>query len=75
MPGRSDLAAPLVALSYRVIGEWWRHLRSRRELENLDGSILRDIGSPRGEAKFEAPRPLWMIGSIAPAGDYSTNAL
>jgi hypothetical protein len=25
MPGRFDLAAPLVALSYRVIGEWWRH--------------------------------------------------
>ena len=44
----------------RVIGEWWQHLRSRRELESLDDSVLRDIGLSPGEARFEASRPFWM---------------
>ena len=44
----------------RVIVEWWQHLRSRRELESLDDSILRDIGLVPGEERFEASRPFWM---------------
>jgi uncharacterized protein YjiS (DUF1127 family) len=43
-----------------VLGEWWQHLRSRYELESLDDSLLRDIGLSRGEAGFEASKPLWM---------------
>ena len=44
----------------RVIGEWWQHLRLRRELESLDDSMLRDIGLVPGEERFEASRPFWM---------------
>jgi uncharacterized protein YjiS (DUF1127 family) len=44
----------------RVIGEWWQHLRLRRELESLDDSMLRDIGLVPGEERFEASRPFWL---------------
>jgi uncharacterized protein YjiS (DUF1127 family) len=44
----------------RVIGEWWQHLRSRRELESLDDALLRDIGLVPGEGPLEASRPRWM---------------
>ncbi len=42
-----------------ILGEWWRRLRSRYELESLDDSLLRDIGLTRGEAGFEASKPFW----------------
>jgi uncharacterized protein YjiS (DUF1127 family) len=42
-----------------VLGEWWQHLRSRNELESLDASMLRDIGSSRGEAGFEASKRIF----------------
>ncbi len=44
-----------------VLGEWWKRLRSRYELESLDNSLLRDIGLSRGEAGFEASKPFWMV--------------
>jgi len=44
----------------RVIGDWWQHLRSRRELESLDDSMLRDIGLSPGEPRFDASKPFWM---------------
>jgi uncharacterized protein YjiS (DUF1127 family) len=44
----------------QVLGEWWQHLRSRRELESLNDSMLRDIGLSRGEVGFGASKPIWM---------------
>jgi uncharacterized protein YjiS (DUF1127 family) len=44
----------------RVIGDWWQHLRSRRELESLDDSMLRDIGLTPGESRFDASKPFRM---------------
>jgi uncharacterized protein YjiS (DUF1127 family) len=38
----------------------WRHRsRTRRELEQLDDRLLRDIGLDPFEARFEARKPFW----------------
>jgi uncharacterized protein YjiS (DUF1127 family) len=42
-----------------VLGEWWQHLRSRSELENLDDSMLRDIGLSRREVGFDVSSHIW----------------
>ena len=44
----------------QVLTDWWHQLRSRHELENLDDTILRDIGLSRREERFEQSKPFWM---------------
>jgi uncharacterized protein YjiS (DUF1127 family) len=42
------------------VAEWRARARSRRELANLDASILADIGMSRCTAAGEASKPFWM---------------
>ena len=43
-----------------VAGLVWRdRARQRRELMELDGRLLKDIGVSRAEAEFEARKPFW----------------
>ena len=44
----------------QVLTDWWQQVRSRHELENLDDTILRDIGLSRREERFEQSKPFWM---------------
>ncbi len=47
--------------STHVLGEWWKRLRSRNELESLDDSLLRDIGFSRSAVGFESSKTFWMV--------------
>jgi len=38
---------------------WRARARARRELRELDGAILRDIGLSRTQANFDADKPFW----------------
>jgi uncharacterized protein YjiS (DUF1127 family) len=46
-------------LKFRV-AEWHRRARSRRELEGLSDTTLRDIGLTRCDAHREMNKPFWM---------------
>lgn len=43
-----------------AVSEWWNRVRLRRELESLDGTMLRDIGLYGGEMRSEASKSFWM---------------
>ncbi len=38
---------------------WRERARARRELRELDDAILRDLGLPRAQARFDADKPFW----------------
>ena len=40
---------------------FWRRLRTRRALLDLDDAQLRDIGLTRAQARHEALRPFWTL--------------
>jgi uncharacterized protein YjiS (DUF1127 family) len=42
------------------VSEWRQRARSRRELEGLDDSTLRDIGITRCDIRREMDKPFWM---------------
>ncbi|WP_239002685.1 DUF1127 domain-containing protein [Rhodovastum atsumiense] len=37
----------------------WRNYVTRRQLEELDDRMLKDLGISRAQAQFEASRPIW----------------
>lgn len=39
--------------------QFWRRVRTRRQLMELSDEQLRDIGISREQAKLEAMRPFW----------------
>ncbi len=47
--------------STHVLGEWWKRVRSRNELESLDDCLLRDIGFSRSEVGIESSKTFWMV--------------
>lgn len=52
----------LMALSlriFRMLCRWRQLAAERRELRQLDATILKDIGISRAEALREASRPFW----------------
>ena len=56
-PGRR-LAGIRRALAARL-RTWRARARARRELRDLDGAVLRDIGLSRTQANFDADKPFW----------------
>ncbi|WP_380052295.1 DUF1127 domain-containing protein [Falsihalocynthiibacter sp. SS001] len=53
---------PLGLLALRVaviVTKWDQRARTRRSLNNMTDSDLKDIGITRGEALTEARRPFW----------------
>ena len=55
IPGTSGHRNPLVALPQRMVFNWMRWMRNRRELCTLDSDQLRDVGLSR-EAVEQACR-------------------
>ena len=47
------------ALPKRLLIEWWRRARSRRDIALLDERTIRDLGLTPGQMKFEASKPFW----------------
>ena len=43
----------------RLLIEWFRRARSRREIALLDERTIRDLGLAPGQMKFEADKPFW----------------
>ena len=46
-------------LSKRLLLEWYRRARSRRDIALLDERAIRDLGLSPGQMKFEAAKPFW----------------
>jgi uncharacterized protein YjiS (DUF1127 family) len=46
-------------LPKRLLIEWWRRARSRRDIGLLDERTIRDLGLTPGQMKFEAAKPFW----------------
>jgi uncharacterized protein YjiS (DUF1127 family) len=58
------LEIPGARIDLRVPGEnrwqqFWRRVRTRKQLLELSDEQLRDIGISREQAKLEAMRPFW----------------
>jgi uncharacterized protein YjiS (DUF1127 family) len=49
----------LLRLIGRCLRAWWHRYESRRELEEMDARMLRDIGLTRSAAWEEARKPFW----------------
>ena len=43
----------------RLLIEWYRRARSRRDIALLDERTIRDLGLTPGQLKFEATKPFW----------------
>ena len=43
----------------RLLIEWYRRARSRRDIGLLDDRTVRDLGLTPGQLKFEAAKPFW----------------
>jgi uncharacterized protein YjiS (DUF1127 family) len=43
----------------RLLIEWYRRARSRRDIALLDERTARDLGLSPGQLKFEAAKPFW----------------
>jgi uncharacterized protein YjiS (DUF1127 family) len=46
-------------LPKRLLIEWYRCARSRRDIVLLDERTIRDLGLTPGQLKFEAAKPFW----------------
>ena len=47
-------------LPKRLLIEWYRRARSRRDIAGLlDERTIRDLGLTPGQLKFEAAKPFW----------------
>ena len=46
-------------LPKRLLIEWCRRARSRRDIVLLDERTIRDLGLTPGQLKFEAAKPFW----------------
>ena len=46
-------------LPKRLLIEWYRGARSRRDIARLDERTIRDLGLTPGQLKFEAAKPFW----------------
>jgi uncharacterized protein YjiS (DUF1127 family) len=46
-------------LPKRLLIEWYRRARSRRDIAPLDERTIRDLGLTPGQMKFEAAKPFW----------------
>ena len=60
----SKIAAPTIGLPCRskleaLLGEWWRRIISRYELESLSERDLADMGMNRIDAFNEIQKPFW----------------
>ena len=42
-----------------LLVEWWRRVRSRRDIALLDERTIRDLGLTPSQMKFEAAKPFW----------------
>ena len=49
---------PLAAI-WRYLGLWRDRLRQRRDLQELDAQLLRDIGVSRADVEIECNKPFW----------------
>ena len=47
------------ALPKRLLIDWYRRARSRRDIARLDERTIRDLGLTPGQMKFEAAKPFW----------------
>jgi uncharacterized protein YjiS (DUF1127 family) len=54
-PAASEPHAGLAAL----VRQWWRRSRTRNEIAELDGHLLRDIGLTRFDAMVESRKHFW----------------
>lgn len=43
----------------QILNTWRRRVRERRELTQLDGRTLRDLGLTESSIQFEANKPFW----------------
>jgi len=43
----------------RLLQEWRRRARSRREIAKLDEQAIRDLGLSTSQMRFEADKPFW----------------
>ncbi|MBY0318735.1 MAG: hypothetical protein K2X72_08445 [Reyranella sp.] len=43
----------------RILTEWRRRARSRRDIGRIDYCTLRDLGLDPGQMRFEAEKPFW----------------
>lgn len=55
---KAPLAGTFTAFA-EVIGTWRQRTRERRELSQLDGRSLRDLGLSAGSVQFEVNKPFW----------------
>ncbi|MCP5368041.1 MAG: DUF1127 domain-containing protein [Hyphomicrobiales bacterium] len=44
-----------------TLAEWQERARQRRQLQELDDHMLRDLGLSRADAQRESERPFWDI--------------
>jgi uncharacterized protein YjiS (DUF1127 family) len=49
------------ALSWDNLRAAWRRYRSRQNIAQLDGHMLKDIGVSFAEAEAEANKPFWRL--------------
>jgi uncharacterized protein YjiS (DUF1127 family) len=56
----SDRTGPRWSRLRRDLGNWRRDVRMHHELMSLDDRMLRDIGLPRDETKFEVSKLFWL---------------
>jgi uncharacterized protein YjiS (DUF1127 family) len=49
------------ALSWDNLRAAWRRYRSRQNIAQLDGHMLKDIGVSFAEAETEANKPFWRV--------------
>ena len=55
---RAPLAGTYTALN-QIFNTWRRRARERRELSQLDGRTLHDLGLTESAIQFEANKPFW----------------
>jgi uncharacterized protein YjiS (DUF1127 family) len=46
-------------LAKRLLIEWYRRARTRRQIALLDERTIRDLGLTTGQMRFEAAKPFW----------------
>jgi uncharacterized protein YjiS (DUF1127 family) len=55
---KAPLAGTYTAFN-QILNTWRRRARERRELAQLDGRTLRDLGLTESAIQFEANKPFW----------------
>ena len=55
------LAKRTAVAALDTLAEWQERARQRRQLQELDDHMLRDLGLSRADAQRESERPFWDI--------------